>query len=410
MKSLTIITVFIIISTIVSAQQNTGTDNNATTRLAPTELAIPTSPLFDLLGVAPNQVARTSDIKNFKVDWSFKSWRINPNLSIQAQPVWELFYNRKKLTKYQQASGFSRMLASIDLSIGTVQTENTDRRIGSTVKMNLYKQKDPLLQTEMYNEVEKTFATELIELKEKEKRLLIALDTTFKPSELSRLKLALRDNDVQLTTYYNRRNAAIQAQAAQFIGDNWNAAFIDVAFGKVYTYGTDSTGSLRKLKLNRNTANGGWINFGLGIGKRGLVSGLVRSSFYQEEVTFRLKDSQTSNETAETAIADNKLITLGINFRYGGPIYNFFAEFIYEGKTFKTPLQALNDAFTAPVGKAIITSTVNWDIVHPYTINFGGDWRIGRNVVLNYGLRCLMDTRFKTIAFTPIANISCMMR
>jgi len=51
---------------------------------APKEFAIPTSPLFDLMGAAPSQVPRTSAIKDFKVDWSFRNWRVNPNLAIQA--------------------------------------------------------------------------------------------------------------------------------------------------------------------------------------------------------------------------------------------------------------------------------------------------------------------------------------
>src|SRR5215216_2687222 len=81
-------------------------------RVSPKEFSIPASPVFDLMGVTSSQVTRTSDIKDFKVDWSFKSWKLNPNLAIQSQPVWEMFYNRKDLSKYQQASGFGRMLAS----------------------------------------------------------------------------------------------------------------------------------------------------------------------------------------------------------------------------------------------------------------------------------------------------------
>src|SRR5688572_28523135 len=112
-------------------------------RVTPKELTIPPSPVFDLMGVTSSQINRTSDIKDFKVDWSFKSWRLNPNLAIQSQPVWELLYNRKDLNKYQSASRFMRRLASLDISVGTVQDENSDRRIGFAAKMNLFRQKDP---------------------------------------------------------------------------------------------------------------------------------------------------------------------------------------------------------------------------------------------------------------------------
>lgn len=115
--------------------------NESLEKLTPKEFAIPTSPLFDLMGVAPSQVARTSDIKDFKVDWSFKSWKLSPNLAIQSQPIWEIFYNKKTIENYQKASRFKRSLASIDISIGTIQESNDDRRIGGAIKMNIYKQR-----------------------------------------------------------------------------------------------------------------------------------------------------------------------------------------------------------------------------------------------------------------------------
>ncbi|MES1224580.1 MAG: hypothetical protein ABUT20_54305, partial [Bacteroidota bacterium] len=149
MKFLTILSATLFLfSHAINGQTEQAVD--AAQKLSPRELTIPTSPLFDLMGVAPSQVARTADIKDFKVDWSFKNWRLNPNLAIQAQPVWELFYNRKKLDKYQAASSFQRMMASLDVSLGTVQNELSDRRIGGAVKMNLYKQKDPLLIKGLY--------------------------------------------------------------------------------------------------------------------------------------------------------------------------------------------------------------------------------------------------------------------
>jgi hypothetical protein len=126
---------FFIMTSLFSSAQDV-TDEAKTGRLSPKEFSIPVSPVFDLMGVTPSQINRTSDIKNFKVDWSFKSWRLNPNLAIQSQPFWELFYNRKDLAKYQAASGFMRKLASIDLSLGTVQNEENDSRIGMAAKFH----------------------------------------------------------------------------------------------------------------------------------------------------------------------------------------------------------------------------------------------------------------------------------
>ena len=61
------------------------------------EFSIPTSAAFDLLGVTPAQVTKPGNIRDFKVDWSFQSWRLKPNIAIQAQPIWELLYNRPSL-------------------------------------------------------------------------------------------------------------------------------------------------------------------------------------------------------------------------------------------------------------------------------------------------------------------------
>ena len=134
-----------------AVSQNNGEEKAG--RLSPKEFSIPAAPIFDLMGVTSSQINRTADIKDFKVDWSFKSWKLNPNLAIQSQPVWELFYNRKDHDKYQQASRFMRRMASADLSIGSVLDENNDRRIGYALKLNLFKQRDPLMATELYLDI-----------------------------------------------------------------------------------------------------------------------------------------------------------------------------------------------------------------------------------------------------------------
>jgi hypothetical protein len=110
------------------------------------------------------------------------------------------------------------------------------------------------------------------------------------------------------------------------------------------------------------------------------------------------------------AIADNTLFTMGMNLRYGGPYFTFFMEFLYEKKGLKTPTQALDKAFTAPPGFEVVDNTVKWDVVNPNTISIGGDWRMSRSVVLNYGMRCILDQNWKFKAFVPVASIACMMR
>jgi hypothetical protein len=388
------------------AQQN---ETNAS-RFSPKELSIPASPVFDLMGVTSSQINRTSDIKDFKVDWSFKSWKLNPNLAIQSQPVWEMFYNRKDLDRYQAASGFMRHLASLDFSVGTVQDENNDRRIGFAAKLNLIKQKDPLLAKDMYLDIGEKYKTEKKELQQQLNDLKIKLDTTKNILEKPGLRSQIRSVEEQLNSQNSRRMAEINSRAKIFVEENWNASSLDIAFGRVYSYKTDSSGSLKSLRLNRNTGYGGWLNGSLGLGKRFLLSCLFRSSWYKEELEFLIKDMTTGDETSQKAVAQNTLLTMGMNMRYGGSVYTFFVEFLYEKKGLKTPLEALNDAFKAPSNFQVVGSSVKWDVVHPNTLSFGGDWRISRSVIINYGMRCVFDKNWKFKTFTPIATISCMMR
>lgn len=410
MIRLSILRLSCMIALVLSQASQAQEGEAAAGRVSPKELTIPPSPVFDLMGVTSSQVNRTSDIKDFKVDWSFKSWRLNPNLAIQSQPVWELFYNRKDLSKYQSASPMMRRLASLDISIGTVQDENNDRRIGFAAKMNLIKQKDPLLVRDLYAGISEKYKTEREELELQIKELRLKLDTTHDVLSKPALRSQIIAAEQQMMTINSRRNEEINGRAKVFVGENWNASSLDIAFGRVYSYKTDSSGSLKSLRLNRNTGWGGWINGNLGIGRKFLITGLARASWYEEELDFLIRNTSTGEEVSQNAIADNTLYTLGLNLRYGGSIYTFFVEFLYEKKGLKTPLEALGEAFKAPNSFEVIGSTVKWDVVHPNTLSFGGDWRISRSVIINYGMRCVFDGKWTFRTFTPVATVSCMMR
>ncbi len=379
-------------------------------RLSPKEFSIPASPVFDVMGVTPSQINRTSDIKDFKVDWSFKSWRLNPNLAIESQPIWEMFYNRRDLGKYQNASGFMRQLASADVSVGSVQDENNDRRIGYAVKLNLFKQRDPLMARELYEDIGLKYVKERHDLDSQLKALNIQLDTTQNILMKPDLRNQIKSIEDQLLTSNSRRNAEINERAKIFVAEHWNSSSLDAAFGRVYSYKTDSSGSLKSLRLNRNTGWGAWLNGSFGIGRKLLLSGLFRVSWYQEELQFLVRNKSTLEEVTDQAIADNHLYTAGMNLRYGGALYTFFIEFLYEKKALKTPVEALNEAFKTPNDFEIVPSSVKWDVVHPNTLSIGGDWRISQSVILNYGMRCVFNAQWKIQTFTPVASISCMMR
>lgn len=409
MKPIPILTACILV--LNSVQPVFAQDNPKSDRFTAREFSIPPTPIFDLMGVTSAQVNRTSDIKDFKVDWSFKSYKLNPNLALQSQPVWEIFYNRKDLSKYQKASAFMRKLATLDISFGTVQDENSDRRIGIAGKINLYREKDPLMAKELYIDIGEKYKLEKIELEQQLKNLQLKLDTTTNILEKPDIRAQIKGVEDQLLSQNSRRMEEINSRAKIFVQENWNASAIDIAVGKVFSYITDSASSLSKLRLNRSTALGTWINASIGFGKKFLLSGLFRTSWYQEEVEFLLRDKTTLDEIPQTAVADNTLFTMGINLRYGSPAFSFFVELLYENKGMKTPQEALNKAFKVPSNNfEIVGSSTKWTIVNPNTLSVGGDWRISRNLLINYGLRGIFDRNWKFSALTPVVTISCMMR
>lgn len=378
-------------------------------RVSPKELAISPSPIFDLMAATPTQVTRMADIKDFKVDWSLK-YGVNPNLAIQSQPFWEFFYNRKDLSKYQKASGFMRKLASIDLSLGSIQDDDNYRRIGGAVKLNLYRQKDPLMEKGMYEDIGAKYKQEkeelLLQLKEAKQKL----DTITNILEKPALRMQIRSLEDQLNSQNSKRMGEINERAKIFVNEYWNASSLDVAVGRMHTFKSDSSGTFGMKRSNRSSGWGAWLNGNVGIGKQFLLTGLLRSFWYNEQVDFIIKDNITGDETADKTIAKNNLYSMGINLRYGGAIYTFFVELLYEYKKLSTPIEAVNQNYKVPGNVQIVGSSLKWDEVNPNTLTFGGDWRISQSVIINYGMRCVFDSKWNFKTFTPVATISCMMR
>ena len=398
-------------SLLVLLSQAQNTDQDKAGRISPKELTIPASTVFDLMGVTPSQINRLSDIRDFKVDWSFKSWKLSPNLALQGQPIWEAFYNRKDLDRYQRASGFMRRLSTLDISVGTVQAEDNDRRIGVAGKLNLFRQKDPLLDTTLYTGLQQQYLEEKAQLEKALKELQQQLDTTASLLARPGIRSQIKATEEQLLGLKSKRSTEIANRAAVFAAEHWNASSLDIAFGRIYTYQTDSAGSLSRLRLNRNTGWGIWLNGGLGIGKRLLLTGLVRTTWYEEQVDFQLRNKQTGEEQEARAVAGNKIYSIGANLRYGGPLYTFFIEFLTERRALKTPVDALAEVFTAPSADLeVVGSSVKWTPLFPRTLSFGGDWRVSRNLMLNYGMRCIFTATGKLQTFTPVVSLACLMR
>lgn len=378
-------------------------------RVSPKELTIPPSPIFDLMGATPSQVTRLGDIKDFKVDWSLK-YGVNPNLAIQAQPFWEFFYNRNDLGKYQNASGFMRKLASVDLSFGSIQDESSYRRIGGALKINVYREKDPLMAKELYEDIGIKYKEEKVELEKQLAELKAKLDTVKNILEKPALRTQIKAVEEQLNSQNSKRMGEINERAKIFVDEYWNSSSLDIALGRMYTFKSDSLGTFGMKRNNRSTGWGAWLSGNLGMGKKFLLTGIFRSFWYDEQLDFVVADQVTGTETPQKVVAKNSVFSTGLNLRYGGSIYTFFIEMLYEYKKLNTPEEILNRNFKTSNNVQVIGSSLKWDDVHPNTLTFGGDWRISRSVIINYGMRCVFNSDWKFKEFTPVATISCMMR
>lgn len=385
--------------------------NQVPEKIKPKELNVASSAIFDFMGVSPSQISKTSDVKDLKVDWSFNSWKLNPNLAVQGQPVWEMFYNRKDLSRYREASYVMRTLASTDLSLGTVQNESNDRRIGGAIKINLFKKYDAIRDVAFYKDIEDRYKEEFYQLSIQMDDAKSAYDTITDPLQKMFAQQKITNLETTAMQMVQMQKTEITERARQYAIEKWNNTFFDVAGGKIMTYETDSSGSLKSVRLNRESGWGLWANGGVGIGSKVLISGLFRTFFYDEQLTFTLRDLTTGEELQESTIVSTKLYTYGLNLRYGNPVVNFFTEFFIEDREFENVQSAFESTEIAnDENLELEKSTLKWFGVSPYTWAIGGEWRASRNLMINFGMRMEYDKDFKRTTFQPIAAISCLMR
>ncbi len=362
-----------ILSTFVNAQGL----KNANSVAKSTEFSIPTSPAFDLLAVNPSQIARPNNIRDFKVDWSFRSWRLKPNIAIQAQPVWELLYNRPNMNRYRKASPFMRTLSTLDVSAGTIEDDVQSRRASVAVKLNLFRQRDPLKDMRIFVGMDTTY-TKRAEAQQAELNRLKSLRRTPGIPFDQRNRLSLQMDSLRQIIDMDARaqKEKIQAVASTYVKSYWNASHVDVAWGRVFAYQNASLDSL----VLRGRASAVWLNASLGLGKKVLLTGVAK--YIMQE---KLDDSN----------AQGNIMSAGMGLRYGSPKFSFFTEFLYSDTD-------------APFGFA--APGLNLVQVQRISMSYGGDWRINHNIMLSYGVRVDYSEGRKFRNILPVAGISCMMR
>ena len=325
-----------------------------------TPLSIPLSPAYQLLDAGATLVNQPSSIHEIKVDWSFKSYNLSPNLSLELQPVWMLFYEREPLLLYQSSSGLMRKLSTASVSIGTLGNDSINQ-LAIAAKINLFHRADPLMDQAYLARVDWNF---------KARRDSLLNLIKIKTDSLRMIKdpyanYALRGRIVllqgELGFLEDEKKQAYDKASRVFQRAHWNAAALDIAFGKVYNYWAWQDAEDLALK---DEGIGIWLSGCVGIGRAWLLSGLLRY----------------------TQFGENKQVSGGLNLKYGSNRFHFFAEALYQ----RPP-----EDLTLP---------------RQMTIAYGGDFKVSRKVLLNFAIRTVYQEQLQFKNLLPVVSLHCLMQ
>ena len=355
-------------------------------RLSP--MSIPSSPAFSLLGVNPEIVTRPSDVKEFKVDWRIKNYKLAPDLAIEAQPLWWLYYRRKSPKEFLKTNKFQKILSTLTMSLATAKIDNANH-MAYAAKVNLYKEYDPYSDFEIIKTYEEQIIKEIKPLSDSLERMQIRKinigDTDVRDS--LEKAIYLLDGEIKLRREAFMQDFAIEAD--QRIRERWNMDMVDLAFGRVYKYDNDA---LDSLKFER-AGYGIWLNAAKGIGKNSLITGIAKMN----------------------QIGKNRNYMLGAAYRFGSYKYNFFAELAMTRMN-NVPENGFADEeqFASLRANDLGTGWYMYDegtlSYTSWTMAYGGDFKLSHNILLNFSLRTELKSNFKFERFLPIANVVCLMK
>ncbi len=355
------------------------------------EMSIPSAPAFAMLGVNPEIVLRPSDLKSFKVDWRIKNYNLAPDLALEAQPLWHLYYKKRSFQEYANASAFAKKLSTLSLSLGTAKLDGVNHA-AYAFKMNLYSEKDPVTDKALMAELIQEHDDAIAMVQKEIDSVLINRDLATDSDEKRELQAELE------TLIWRRQNISSEIKEKYhsiiegYHNANWNRTMLDGAFGMVYTY---NNAALDSLKVKRAGVSF-WLNGSLRMGKNGLLSGIFKY----------------------TKIIDSSNKLLGVSYRHGNPKFNFFMEFAYESLgnfLDQTQEEAFSedeyfeDSYAEDLGSGWLNFN-NDGSKTQYTTAFGGDFKLSRNILLNFALRTQFTNEMKMDRLIPVANVICLMK
>lgn len=386
MQKILLLLVLLVFFTFITNAQDEGYEE-----LKNAEMSIPSAPAFAMLGVNPEYVTRPSDLKSFKVDWRIKNYNLAPDLALEAQPLWHFYYKNRSFDEYAAASRFAKKLSTLSLSAGTAKIDNINHASYS-FKLNLYKKNDVINDSTLLKHLKTEHNHQIDGFNQQIDSLVILRYQTTDPKRKDEI-----DKELDIIRYEQKNIHEISRLKYrniidQYNAENWNNTMLDAAFGSVYTY---DNGAIDSLKVKR-AGFAIWVNGCLKMGDHGLMSGLFRY----------------------TKIVDSSNKMFGLSYRHGSQKYNFYAEIVYEilGNYFDPNQEFAFDEDEYFAGKYIEDIGSGWldfnntDSKIQYTMAYGGDFKLSRNILLNFALRAQFSKDIKLTRLLPVANIVCLMK
>jgi hypothetical protein len=335
-----------------------------------TVFSIPSSPAFSLLDINPTRVNRPGFLRDFKLDWVLENGQLSPNIAIDIQPIWLVFFKNVNRDQYIKKHWYEKTLSTITFSLGTHQKSDI-RALAYAFKINLVRY--DLLEDRKFAEELKPLFEDPPGVKAINENLsILRLNMRSKQKELGQAKTDDEKKNIQkaiekidldkirlekdIADYDNKNKKEIDDLIKKYENDHWNDPALDLGYGRLSHYTGADLGTLKFDYMGM----GMWINGGIGIGKKILIAGLLR---YIDNL------NQGVHE---------KRVLGGANVRYGNPKYDFFIEGVFER------IQGKNK----------------------YTVAYGGNYKISSNIILQFGIRTEYNKDFKFSNLIPLINMS----
>ena len=261
-----IISIFLYISSppTLYSQEN----SNEINEIRPTDFSLPPAPAYLLLDANSPLVSKPGVIRDFKVDWSLKSYKLAPNLAFEAQPIWLLAYDRADLKKYQHASPFWKTMSTLSLSAGTLDANDSLRQFAYAAKITVYRQHDVLNNNSYFKDIVEQFLDKETKLTQKINILKKELKTTKSLEKRDSIDQVLFNVWNEIEELKINQKQKIKERQTDYANRHWNSAFIDIAYGNSYTFNRNFARIDSSIANFKKNSFGFWINGSVGIVRR----------------------------------------------------------------------------------------------------------------------------------------------